>query len=141
MVIEAGALYLIGTFVAVVVRFIVLDISGELSAQALATTERVGVITAWLAVFAFPALAGRGSLGLGATWMVPVWPEGTSRLWFRRLLRASIVSVPWVAGMLSPGLQPLGIGVVIAAVASVPFTRNSRGLTCALTGADLQDMR
>lgn len=106
----------------------------------------------WAVVFLLPTLNGGGSIGHNAVWITPQWRNadgswGDGRGW-RRLARSAVVSTPLMMAGLSaftgaPAKIVLGIGLVlvVAAVLSVPFTREHRGLSCVLTGADLVDTR
>ncbi len=137
IVFEAGVLMLIALPIPVLIKFA----PGAADDQPLAA--RLCAIAAWLVVFAIPALRGQGSVGLWAVWLVPRWESGTTRLGVHRLLRASVISGPWLAITLvtqdplaEPALVLAGLAVV-----TTPFTRDFRGISGWVTGARLVDAR
>lgn len=110
------------------------------------------VIIPLVLVFWWPAwhggAGGSGSAGHNAVWITPTWPgrgpaDGTR---WQRLVRASIVPVPFVvAGLLPDGPRQLFVVLaalwVLLAVALVPFTREHRSLSGLLTRSEVRDLR
>lgn len=120
--------------------------------RAMRAVDLGSALLAWLLVFVAPAWRVGGSFGMTTVWLVPVWPDGRggwgpgSRA--RRLLRSSVVSVPWVAGQvmggpawLADGAGLLGGLLAAASVVAVPFTRTRRGLSGVIAGDTLLDAR
>ena len=107
-------------------------------------------------VLVIPAVVSTGaSIGQRLVWLRPEWPEDRRPL-ARSLARAGVVGLPYVAATALDGLPEavpfalqtaVGIVAIVSAlvvaiaVISVPFTRGHRGLSAALTGAELRDSR
>lgn len=104
-----------------------------------------------VAVFVLPALWGSGaSLGQRAVWLAPAWTApGTLS---RRLVRASVtgglfgaLSVLQMVPDASSQVQEIAGGlswlVAVVAIVAVPFTTGRRGLSYAVSGAELVDAR
>ncbi|WP_314096891.1 VanZ family protein [Microbacterium foliorum] len=107
-------------------------------------------------VLVIPAVVSTGaSIGQRLVWLTPEWSEGRRPL-ARSLARAGVVGLPYVAATALDGLPeavPFALQTVVGIVAivsalvvaiaviSVPFTRGHRGLSAALTGAELRDSR
>lgn len=120
---------------------------GDLAELVLGTVVPV-VLLLWL-----PALVGSGaSLGQRAMWLEPRWrgPDGllVTGTTGRRTARTAVGGGLW--GLLSVlATAPLDVPpsglllpvVVVVSLAAVPVTRGHRGLSCALTGAELVDAR
>lgn len=123
--------------------------------EALIETAVIGCCAVVLVVVV-PALVSSGaSLGQRILWLEPRWSgrRGSSG---RRLARASVVALPYtvatvlqqlpegvptVATTVTNVVGLLSTLVLIAAVASVPFSRGRRGLSFAISGAELHDAR
>lgn len=128
---------------------------GPSAPQSLVEVIVIGVGTVIL-VIVVPALrSGGASIGQRLVWLTPHWLEGRGSA-ARRLLRASIIALPYTAATVGqewPGADAgiaqtiVGmIGIVSAliifiALVSVPFSRECRGLSLALAGAELRDSR
>lgn len=107
-------------------------------------------------VVVLPALLGSGaSIGQRLVWLTPEWPDRRGSI-LRRLYRSSVVALPYVAATTAGQFPDTGSGaaqtvagvvslisllVVTIAVVSVRFSRNRRGLSCAVSGAELRDAR
>lgn len=96
-------------------------------------------VAAWGAIFAVPALLGRGSLGEWLAGVRPTWPG--SGTWWQRLARALVIPGPWLVatfvGPVIPQVAPMSLVWFIPLVADavmVPFTQG-RGLSGLLSGA------
>ncbi len=144
MAIDYAALSLLGFFLAVVYRIVLMALGTELPASDDAFTQALVFLVPGFMVFYLPALSGSGaSLGQQAVWLKPVWPEATLS---RRLLRASITGglycvLSFLAGVLPlPVLDPFSGLVLFAAFVAAPLTRK-RGLSGVLTGAQMADAR
>ena len=130
MIIEFGGLVLISALVMVAVRLADSFVRTDIVEQHQRLVSAAAAIVAWLVVFGLPAVLRSGSLGLRALWLAPQWPAGTRGLPALRLARASVVSGPWLAAEIL-GWEWLAIVFWIlaaAAVVSVPFTPDRRGL-------------
>ncbi|PJJ72921.1 glycopeptide antibiotics resistance protein [Diaminobutyricimonas aerilata] len=103
-----------------------------------------------LLVFFVPALFGYGaSLGQRIVFLAPVW-DGAPGSTGQRLARASVTGGAYTLGLALGdfgGYAPFALLsvltslVVLVSFTSVPFTRGHRGLSGALTGADMADAR
>jgi glycopeptide antibiotics resistance protein len=142
MFIEGAAAYAVVVGVAVAVRAGWLVAGGELTGNVVHRTGAAGPACAWLFVFAIPALRGAGSIGLRAVLLVPRWNSGRGTL-ARRLLRSSVVSVPWLltAVFSSSVLNAIFWITAAVSVVSVPATKGHRALSGWVTGAQLYDVR
>lgn len=128
---------------------------GPAGPQSVAEVIAIGAGTVVLVVV-LPALIGDGaSLGQRLVWIAPRWPRARASAG-RRLYRAGAVAVPYIASLMAqqlPGAESgqtqtvagiisiVGGAVVLCALATVPFTRNHRGLSFAMAGTDLRDAR
>lgn len=111
-------------------------------------------------VFVLPALWGSGaSLGQRAVWLAPVWPPATppdagarAGSIGRRLVRAfvsgglfavlsALQMFPGASASVQSAAGGLSWVVVAVAVVAVPLTRGRRGLSYAVSGAELVDAR
>ncbi|WP_263121103.1 VanZ family protein [Cellulomonas sp. RIT-PI-Y] len=112
-----------------------------LTAPDLATTWFPAAVLLWL-----PPLIGSGaSLGQRAMWLEPRWRSATGELVHgtlpRRLLRGACGAAGWgVLGVLD-GWGLVLVLFVITTVVAVPFSRGHRGLSYAVSGAELVDAR
>lgn len=123
--------------------------SGSEPEQASPSMVAVGSTLAGLAVFYLPALFGSGaSLGQRIVWLSPRWRRRSA---WRRLFRATIaggaLTVSSVLAALFPAqwwlapLQLLVFLLLFLSVLLVPFSTGKRGLSYALSGAELVDSR
>lgn len=99
------------------------------------------ILLLWL-----PPLIGSGaSLGQRAMWLEPRWRSATGSLARgnlpRRVLRGLCGAAGWGVLSTSDGLGLVLVVFVLVTVLAVPFTRGHRGLSYALTGAELVDSR
>lgn len=160
MLLDAVFIQIVGFIVAVVITGVQLLFLGETFRSPISVPSVSGVAFSWalticLAVF-LPSILGSGaSVGQRLVWLAPYWPEGHgSRI--KRLMRGSVVGVPFIAaqvledvadavgGAFVPVAGMAGIAsglVVLASILSVLLTRDCRGLSFALVGADLRDVR
>jgi len=143
------------SLVFVVPRVLLTGATGPDNDPTLPEVLSIGAGTVILVVV-LPALVGSGaSLGQRLVWLQPEWPDGRGAV-ARRLYRASLVAVPYIAttsagqlsgraeGLtqtLSGAVALLSLVIVTTAVVSVPFTRQHRGLSFAVTGTGLRDAR
>lgn len=158
MIIDAFAVQVAITVVSLVVLVPKLVLSGGSGPGVPENLTELAVIGvgAVVLVVVVPALISSGaSIGQRLVWLEPRW-DGGARPLFGRLARASVVGLPYTAaaalGQLpehtSDAVQTVtGIVAIVSAlvvaiaVVSVPFTRGRRGLSFALTGAELRDSR
>ncbi|MFJ4175739.1 VanZ family protein [Microbacterium sp. NPDC089696] len=158
MIIDAFAVQVVITLVSLVVLVPKLVLSGGAGPGVPENTTELAVIAvgAVVLVVVVPALVSSGaSIGQRLVWLAPHW-EGERRPIARSVARAAVVGLPYTLastlGQLpdhaSDALQTVAgtAGIVSAlvvaiAVVSVPFTRGRRGLSFALTGAELRDSR
>ncbi|ROR83494.1 Glycopeptide antibiotics resistance protein [Plantibacter flavus] len=143
------------SLVFVVPRVLLTGATGPANDPTLPEVLSIGAGTV-IVVIVLPALIGSGaSLGQRLVWLAPQWRDGRGSA-VRRLYRASVVALPYIAattaGQLPEATQGptqtiagfvglLSALVVTIAVASVPFTRNRHGLSFTSVGADLRDAR
>jgi glycopeptide antibiotics resistance protein len=107
----------------------------------LVTTWLPAALLLWL-----PPLIGSGaSLGQRAMWLEPRWRGATGELvrgdLARRVLRGLCGAGGWGVLISIDGWGLVLVAFVIATVVAVPGTRGHRGLSYAITGAELVDAR
>lgn len=136
-------------------RLILSGGQGPAAPQSLTEVIVIGV-GAVVLVILVPALRSDGaSIGQRLVWLTPSWPEGRASA-ARRLLRASIVALPYTAATVAQELPGADAGItqtlvgvigivsmliIFIALMSVPFTRGHRGLSLLLARGELRDSR
>ncbi|WAB84244.1 VanZ family protein [Microcella daejeonensis] len=168
MLIDAAAFMAVGSVLVLASRVIRAALELPLPDETDGLEWVLGSAIPWALVLVLPALLGSGaSLGQRTVWLSPRWPaggrtsehdsvarrRGAPRL--RAILRAALGGAGWgslsALGGLPPSIESLsplsstagalaGL-VVIVSVVAVPLTAHRRGLSLAVTGGELVDVR
>lgn len=147
------ALYLLlSTFLHVVTSIPLLLLRwGPDETRTLAIRTAVEVVV-WLLVFVLPPSRHLGaSPGQAAVWLTPMWCDRDGNLnhgrWWRRLARANVVALPymalstWAVWYDVPITTVIWAPLVVLSVVLVPFTLTHRSLSGWLTRARFVDIR
>lgn len=143
------------SLVLLVPRLILADGRGPSAPQSVAEAVVIGAGTVVLVIVVPALVSGGASIGQRLVWLTPAWPDGRAPV-ARRLYRASVVALPYTVATAAPllpgadaGITQTVVGVigivstlvVVIAVVSVPFSRERRGLSLIMSGAELRDSR
>ncbi|WP_203667329.1 VanZ family protein [Cellulomonas pakistanensis] len=163
MVVDVVLVSLVGYALVVAHRLLLVATGRPIPADRDLVELLVGTVLPVAVLLWLPPLVGSGaSLGQRAMWLEPRWPGpgGTLRRGSlgRRAARGALGAGLWgllqvLASLPVPGLDGDGVVVVaavaavaqpalvVASVLAVPWSRGRRGLSYALTGAELVDAR
>jgi glycopeptide antibiotics resistance protein len=148
MAIDLALFSAIGTAFVITYRLVLLAATGQVPAVPGAFEAALGSLLPALLVFVLPATRRTGaSLGQTAVWLRPHWAHQVSVA--RRVLRATSIGgvyglLVFVSRLSLPVATTAGFLatlLLIAALISVPLTRNRAGLSGILSGASIEDER
>ncbi|MGC5167616.1 VanZ family protein [Luteimicrobium sp. DT211] len=150
MALDAAAFAAVGVVLDVAYR-LALDAAGRpLPTGQDAADWVLGAVVPFAVVFVWPALVGgRASWGQRAAWLAPAWsgrPRPVLRaavpggLWGACVIVASLPAA-WDVPDVAAAARAAAVLTAAVAVASVPLTRDRRGLSGVVSGAVVRDVR
>lgn len=151
MAVDAFAVVMLSSLLTVVYRVVREALGRGTSGPGDVWWLPVAAIVPVVLVFWVPAWTGgrtgSGSAGHNAVWLTPTWrrrPDGSRVL---RLVRSSVIAVPWLAASALPDgpvqdwLILFFFALVALAIALVPVTPGRASVSGMLTGARMTDLR
>lgn len=147
MFVNYGLVWGVSTVAVVLVTVVWRLIDGKVNVVALEWVQFIVQAMSVVCVIFIPAIRGRGSLGMSAVWIRPVWRDasgwaGLGSLW-KRIARASVLGIPLILTGMAQSQFAVTVFVLLAVVSFVmtPFTHTHRSLSGWITRAEIVDTR